>query len=286
MTSDERGALILAYARTLFVNGQATDQTVDAAERVGRALGLNGKTLPRWGEIQFQSDSKDGTIVGQVAADPPGVDMDRVVSTMRAIEDIEAKRLTLEAGAKAINAISRKPPAPKWLFALAAAAGAVALSVIFGVEHSTAMVLIFISAGAGGFLRRALGQLTANEFIQPFCASILAGLIGGLAVRYNLSSSLRLVAVCPCMILVPGPHVLNGMMDLIAGRISLGSSRLVYASVVILAISFGLLLGLGLLGVSLPVGEPGRNVPFWVDIIAAGVAVGAYRVFYSTPWRM
>src|SRR5215470_6828929 len=81
-----------------------------------------------------------------------------------------------EAAAKVINAISRKPPAPTWLFALAAAAGAVALSVIFGVEHFTPMVLIFISAGAGGFLRRALGQLTANEFIQPFSAAILAGL--------------------------------------------------------------------------------------------------------------
>jgi len=88
------------------------------------------------------------------------------------------------------------------------------------------------------------------------------------------------------MILVPGPHVLNGMMDLIAGRISLGSSRLVYAGVVILAICFGLLVGLGLLGVSLPVGEPGRAVPLLVDIIAAGVAVGAYSVFYSTPFHM
>ena len=286
MTSDERSALVLAYARTLFVNGQATDQTVDAAERVGRALGLNGKTLPRWGEIQFQSDSTDGTIVGQVAADPAGVDMDRVVSTMRAIEDIEAKRLTLEAGAKAINAISRKPPAPTWLFALAAAAGAVALSVIFGVEHFTPMALIFISAGAGGFLRRALGQLTANEFIQPFCAAILAALIGALAVRYDLSSSLRLVAVCPCMVLVPGPHFLNSALDLIGGRIHLGAARLLYAIFIVIAISTGLLLGLTLLGASLPVDPPGRSVPLWEDVIAAGVAVACYSVFFSTPLNM
>ena len=34
-----------------------------------------------------------------------------------------------------IGAISRAPPAPTWLFALAAGAGAVALSVIFGIEH-------------------------------------------------------------------------------------------------------------------------------------------------------
>jgi uncharacterized membrane protein YjjB (DUF3815 family) len=111
-------------------------------------------------------------------------------------------------------------------------------------------------------------------------------MIGALAVRFNLSSSLRLVAVCPCMILVPGPHVLNGMMDLSVARIYLGISRLAFAGVVILAISLGLLLGLGLFGVSLPVGEPGRSIPLWLDIIAAGVAVAAYSVFYSTPLHM
>jgi uncharacterized membrane protein YjjB (DUF3815 family) len=88
------------------------------------------------------------------------------------------------------------------------------------------------------------------------------------------------------MILVPGPHVLNGMTDLAANRIHLGASRLVYAGLVVLAISAGLLLGLGVLGVSLPVGEPGRAVPLWLDTIAAGVAAAAYSIFFSTPLRM
>jgi len=88
------------------------------------------------------------------------------------------------------------------------------------------------------------------------------------------------------MILVPGPHVLNGMMDFSVARINLGVSRVAYAGLVILAISSGLLLGLGLLGVSLPVGEPGRAVPLWLDVIAAGVAVVAFSIFFSMPWRM
>jgi len=110
--------------------------------------------------------------------------------------------------------------------------------------------------------------------------------VGALAVRYQLSSSLRLVAVCPCMVLVPGPHVLNGALDLINGRIHLGAARLVYAGLVVVAISTGLLLGLALLGVSLPVDEAGRTVPLWQDVIAAGVAVAAYSVFFSTPLNM
>ncbi len=286
MTSDERCNLVLAFARTLFVNGQATDQTVAAAERLARAVGLRASVTARWGELMLRSDGKDASVLSQVTAHPAGVDMDRVASTMQAIADVESGRLAPDAAMKAIGAISRAPPAPTWLFALAAAAGAVALSVIFGVGHFVPMVLIFVSAGAGAALRRGVARLSDNDFIQPFCAAILAGFIGALAVRYDLSTSLRLVAVCPCMVLVPGPHFLNAALDLIGGRIHLGGTRLLYAGLVVVAISTGLLLGLSLLGVSLTVDPPGRAVPLWQDIIAAGVAVACYSVFFSTPLAM
>jgi uncharacterized membrane protein YjjB (DUF3815 family) len=160
------------------------------------------------------------------------------------------------------------------------------MAVLFGVEHLRAVALIFASAGAGAILRRALASYSANVFLQPFSAALIAGIVGALAVRYNLSSALRLVAVCPCMVLVPGPHFLNGALDLMKGRMHLGGARLIYAGLVVVAISAGLLVGLALLGVSLPVSPPGRSVPLWQDIIAAGVAVACYSIFYSTPPRM
>jgi uncharacterized membrane protein YjjB (DUF3815 family) len=212
--------------------------------------------------------------------------MDRVASAMRAVDELGAGRLAPAGAMKAISAISGVPPAPTWLFTLAAAAGAAALSVIFGVHHLPAMLLIVASGAAGAILRRCLARYSANLFLQPFGAALLAGVIGALAVRYQLSSSLRLVAVCPCMVLVPGPHVLNGALDLINGRIHLGAARLIYAGLVIVAISTGLLFGLALLGVSLPVDQAGRAVPLWQDAIAAGVAVASYGIFFSMPLNM
>jgi uncharacterized membrane protein YjjB (DUF3815 family) len=185
-----------------------------------------------------------------------------------------------------IGAISRAPPAPTWLFILAAAAGAVALAAIFGVGHFAPAILIFVSAGCGALLRRGLASLSQNVFVQPSCAALLAGLVGALAARYDLSSSLRLVAVCPCMVLVPGPHLLNSALDFINGRIHLGAARLIYAGLMVVAISVGLLLGLAVIGVSLPADAPGRAVPIWQDVIAAGIAVAAYSVFFSTPLNM
>jgi uncharacterized membrane protein YjjP (DUF1212 family) len=286
MTLEERANVVLAVARVLYVNGQATDDTLAAVERLGRTFGLRARIMPRWGELQLQAEDNDGRLVSLVAADPTGVNMGRVASTMRAAEEIGAGRLAAEAAMEAIGAISRMPPAPTWLFTLAAAAGAVALAVLFGIQHLPAAALIFVSAAAGALLRRILARYTENVYAQPFCAALVAGVIGALAERYQLSSSLRLVAVCPCMILVPGPHVLNSALDLINGRVHLGAARLIYAGLVIAAISTGLLLGLGLFGVSLPVDEGGRAVPLWQDMIAAGVAVAAYSVFFSTPLDM
>jgi uncharacterized membrane protein YjjP (DUF1212 family) len=286
MTLEERSNLVLDFARVLYVSGQATDEALEAAERLGETLGLQATLMPRWGELQLQAADGDARLISAVAADPAGVNMERVASTMWAIEDVSAGRLASTAAIQAIDKISKGPPAPTWLFTLAAGAGAVALAVIFGVQHLTAAALIFVSAGAGAILRRGLAKYSGNVFLQPFCASLLAGLIGALAVRYQLSSSLRLVAVCPCMILVPGPHVLNGALDLITDRIHLGAARLSYAGLVIVAISTGLLLGLALLGVSFPIDPAGRSVPLWVDTIAAGVAVFAYSVFFSTPLHM
>jgi uncharacterized membrane protein YjjP (DUF1212 family) len=286
MTLDERSDLVLAFARVLFINGQATEQIVAAAQRLGHSLGMRAKLMLRWGELQLQSEDNDTKLISRVAAEPVGVNMDRVASTMRTIVELDAGRLAPAAAMQAIGSISQAPPAPIWLFTCATGAGAVALSMIFGIEHCLPALLIFVSAAAGAIVRRVVAHYSANIFIQPFCAALLAGIIGALAVRLELSSSLSLVVVCPCMVLVPGPHILNGAIDLINGRIHLGAARLVYAGLVVVAIATGLLLGLGFLGISLPVDPAVSVAPLWQDMVAAGVAVFAFSIFFCTPLNL
>jgi uncharacterized membrane protein YjjP (DUF1212 family) len=282
----ERSDLVLASAHVLYTNGQSTHETVEAAEWLGTHLGLRATLIPHWEELELRAADDTGSQVSFERGSPTAVNMHRVASAMSAIENCAVSRSPIGAALENIKAIAHAPPAPTWLFALAAAAGAAAMAAIFGAHHLKAVLLIMVSAASGALLRRTIARYSANTLLQPLCAALIAGMFGALAVRYNLSSSLRLVAICPCMILVPGPHVLNGAMDLIEARINLGASRLVHAGLIILAISAGLLLGMGTLSVSLPVGEPGRAVPLWLDVIAAGVAVAAFSVFFSTPLRM
>jgi len=286
MTLEERSNLVLAIARVLYINGQSTHQTLSAAERVSHCQGFRATILPRWGALALQAEDTDGTCLSAIEAAPSGVDMDRVASTLHTVEALCDGRLAPANAMEAINTIAQTPPVPTWLFALAAAMGAVALAVLFGIQHLHAAVLIWVSAAAGASVRRALARYSTNLFLQPFGAALVAGVVGALAVRYELSSSLRLVAVCPCMVLVPGPHFLNGMLDLVRGRMHLGAARLLYAVLVVVAISTGLLLGLALFGVSLPVDPAGRALPLWHDVTVAGLAVACYSVFFATPLFM
>src|ERR1700723_355749 len=70
VTPQLRYQLVLALARVLFVNGQATEQTVVAAERFGRAIGLRVKVMLHWGEGQLQLENEGANLVSLGHANP------------------------------------------------------------------------------------------------------------------------------------------------------------------------------------------------------------------------
>ena len=274
--------LTATAAELLFRNGQTTVRTQTGARRLARALGFAADIHLRWGEITVGVNDQERFLHAQ----PVGVDMGKVAATEQVIDQIERGELDAVGAAAALRTVSTMATVSDTRFALFAAAGAVALSVIFGVIHLFAVVVIGLSAAAGGYLRRWLGRKSHNPLLQPFCAALLAGAIASVALRLWPDEPQRLVAVCPCMVLVPGPHILNGALDLARLHIPLGAARIGFASLVILMICAGLLLGLSFGGITLPVTGPSVRVPLIFDVLAAGVAVAAYGTFFNMPARM
>jgi uncharacterized membrane protein YjjP (DUF1212 family) len=204
---------------------------------------------------------------------------------MDVVDRFRDQQLNEDSAQSALQTAEGFPPISLARFAVMAAAGAAALGVIFGANNFASLALIAVSAALCACLRRWLALTSRNLFAQPLCAALLAGFVGTLAVRWHVGTTLHLVAVCPCMILVPGPHFLNGAIDLIRGRIALGAARLGYAGLIVIMICAGLLLGLALGGTEIPAVENAVRVPLTHDFIAAGVAVAAFGTFFSMPWR-
>jgi uncharacterized membrane protein YjjP (DUF1212 family) len=276
--------LMLQAGKLLFANGQTTERIVVALKEFATVGGFTTAIFVEWGALRIDLGNGLGSRSETIAVEPAGVDMSKVRATMNLIHEVSVGKNDLAGARSALQRISESPPVLLLRFALLAAAGAAALGVIFGVDHPVALILIAVIAGAGACLRRWLAMLSHNLFVQPFCAALLAGVAGAIAIRLNLSSDQTLIAVCPCMILVPGPHLLNGALDLARARIPLGIARVVYATVVTLTISTGLVLGLACGGAGLSPGGSSVVVPLGYDVLAAGVAVAAYGTFFNMSW--
>jgi uncharacterized membrane protein YjjP (DUF1212 family) len=277
--------LVVQAASLLLLNAETTERTILAGKRLAEALGHRATVIPRWDELLVRIENAQGSRAQIAAVAPVAVDMHKVLETERVVDAISSGELSPEEGRSAFARISALRPVTLGRFVLAAAVGACALAVVWGASRPATFPLVAFSAGAGALLRRGLSRFIPTFLVQPFGAALIAGLIGGLAQRFQLDSALALIAVCPCMVLVPGPHLLNGFIDLARARIALGCARLAFAGVVILAISAGLLLGLSLVGASLPVSPPSGSIPLPLDVVAAGLAVSAFASFYSMPGR-
>ncbi|MBA4791156.1 MAG: threonine/serine exporter family protein [Rhizobiales bacterium] len=283
----EAVALLTTSARLLFTNGQTSERTIDSVVRMGEAMGLKVSLALAWGECALRVQTPDGREdVHLVPAAPAGVDMNKVALTLDIMEEVCAGRRPPGDALAALEAVGRQPPASLPRFAFFAGAGAAALAVIFGAGDPASIAIVFASAAAGACLRRGLAHLFPNPLPQPLGAALLAGLVAAAAGRLLPSSAVFLIALCPCMVLVPGPHLLNSALDLARLRLPLGGARLGFASLVILLICVGLIAGLTAGGQNLPASGGGASVPLLFDVLAAGIAVSAYGTFFSMPWRM
>jgi uncharacterized membrane protein YjjP (DUF1212 family) len=271
-------------ATLLFAHGQTTERTVTAAERLGRALGVTVRVLPYWGEIIVELD---GAPLSQIVpAKPLGVDMGRVLAVTTVIDQIRHGKLSAESAQSALESAGRLPPVSTLRLTLFAAIGAASLGVIFGTLDTTSLLLIAASAAIGALVRGWLSGFSNNPLIQPLCAAFIAGIVAAAASRFQLSDTATLVGFCPCMVLVPGPHILNGAIDLARTRIALGIARLAYAGVIVLLICAGGLSGFTAIGANLTIAGLSPPMPLVVDVIAAGCAVASFGTFFSMSWRL
>lgn len=294
MATDVQEVLWRAIA-LLQANGQTTQRVIADSCRLARAFGLELQSVPQWDglicRVRPLASSTEPWHEEFVAVRPAGVDMNKVAATNRLIDQLETQSVQLNEqqaanALQSLTAIAELKPSSHVRFILMAALGACALGVIFGVSDPLVLSLIFITAAIGAGARRLIAAYSDNLLVQPFVAALLAGLIGGAAQHLFSDGGLQFVEIAPCMILVPGAHILNASLDLIRGRLNLGLTRSMYCLLILIAICAGLLSGLALTNASLASGMATSGTPLWLDIISAGLAVAAFGAFFSLPWSL
>lgn len=143
------------------------------------------------------------------------------------------------------------------------------------------------AAFAAGIINTLLRRFFAERQVHPaaaaFLTAFLSGLIGALALQVVADASPVLCLVAAGMILVPGVPLINGIGDLAAGHQGIGLTRLVNATITILAIGFALVLVAVVIGDPLPVHLTNPPVPIWQDFAFAALAAVGYAMLFNVP---
>jgi uncharacterized membrane protein YjjP (DUF1212 family) len=281
----------------LYANGQTTQRVISESTRLAMRCGLELRVQAHWDGLICQTralserQSDDDWHEQFLPIRPAGVDMNKVAATNRLIDRLCSTQTPIDGNTitqfrETLSHIAAEKPSSNGRFILFAGLGAAALGIIFGAIDPIISLLIFLTAAMGAAARRWLAHITENLFLQPFVAALIAGASGGIVQQFIRTDGIQFIEIAPCMILVPGAHILNASLDLLRGRINLGVARAAYCIIILLSICVGLILGLTLTNGSLNVGAPSASIPIWIDMLAAGVAVSAFAAFFSLPWKM
>jgi uncharacterized membrane protein YjjP (DUF1212 family) len=271
----------------LHADGAETDRAERRTRQLARALGLTAHAELGWSWSDFTLESATGhQEMRRSTRRPDSLALNRVLAVDRIIDELDDGSLLLPEAWGRLRSAAALRGANVFLFAAACMVGGCGLGVLFGVQHAATFALIAACCAVGAFVRRGLGHLGASAYAQVCAAGVLAGLCGAASSSLGIGSPLGLAALCPCMILVPGPHLLKGSLDVATSRIPLGVSRLVFSSVILVAITAGLLLGLWSGGAHLVADPPGRDVAFVLDVPTAGLLAIAYGVYFNAPLRI
>jgi uncharacterized membrane protein YjjP (DUF1212 family) len=179
------------------------------------------------------------------------------------------------------------PRHPPWVGVLVLGAAAAGLAAIPGADAG-ACVVAGLATGLGLLARQELGRRHFSLLALPLTAALIGAVLGGLAIRRGWTGTPSLVLVVPALMLVPGPHLINGVFDLIDNRLPMCLARLGLAAGILLASALGVVLGVELtLPGPLPPdqGLNADHLNLASDVALAGIVTCGFAVFYNTPWR-
>ena len=98
-----------------------------------------------------------------------------------------------------------------------------------------------MATGLGLAARQELGRRHFSVLTLPFVAALIGAVLGGIAIRLGWTRTPGLALIVPSLILVPGPHFINGLLDLFDNYLPMSISRLTLAISIVMAAALGII---------------------------------------------
>ena len=202
------------------------------------------------------------------------------------IDAVCAGRMALADAARSLERAAQAPPQHRRRLSVMLGLAGAALAWLLQADGG-AIAVSGVATGLGLLLRRELARQGAGPFVLPFSAAFLGAALGAAAVRLGWTATPALCLVVPALVLVPGPHLINGVTDMLDNYVHMGLSRLGFAAGVLAAGAAGVALGAWLLPESTIVAAAqidATRLGLPLDLALAGIAACGFGGAYNAPW--
>jgi uncharacterized membrane protein YjjP (DUF1212 family) len=207
----------------------------------------------------------------------------RVHAILRAVRCGELELVDALAQLKRVR--TEAPRHPKWLVALSLGGAAASLALLLGADAGASLAAA-AATGIGFAARQELGRRGVSILAPPFVAALIGAVIGGLAIRRGWTATPGLALIVPSLILVPGPHIINGLLDLVDNHMALGLFRLALACSLLTAAMLGIVVGMELTLPAVPDSESRFRGELTIasDMVLAGIVTCGFALAYNSAW--
>ncbi|WP_454117980.1 threonine/serine ThrE exporter family protein [Microbacterium lacticum] len=286
-----RTDVVMRLGALMLGAGASSARVRDSMERAAHAVGID-ELHTRVGMTDIVATTSRGGMFRTRVAEirRPAVDAERLTSLKRLTGELapHTSPVELQRRLDAIEARPRRYPEIVRVLGAGLACAAFALLNNGGWQE---FVAVGVAAGLGQFVRLRLGRLRTNEFLVVFVSATAALLV------YLAAAALLAAAGVPggqhdtaltsaVLYLVPGFPLVTGALDLARLDLNAGISRVVYATLVLLATGTAVW-GIGTLfhATVTQTGTPLFDEPLLsvVRLVAGFVGVLGFAVLFDTP---
>jgi uncharacterized membrane protein YjjP (DUF1212 family) len=284
-------------SRLLLQAGRLLLEYNESTGEIHRTLQATAKSLSA-GDCQIAISY--GGIAVTLAGDSPAMQSVKALRYNSAVQaqihgilqQVRGGKLAAPAGlARLATVEARTPKHAGWLVALLLGAAAASLAGLLGADVGAAAIA-GAATGLGLLARHRLGRWPVSPLALPLAAAFIGGFLGAMAIRLGWTRTPELALIVPGLMLVPGPHLINALLDLFDNYLPMSLARFGLATGILLASAAGIVLGIEAAQLPLhtaappaPGGTPPGPANLAVDVVLAGFATCGFAIFYNTAWR-
>lgn len=279
--------LVLWAGQLLLQHGAESLRVEETIHRLGTALGCDWMDIFISANALVVTASSGGDFRTKMRRVPHlAVNMDIVAEVNDLSRRVAAGQLNREELGFELRRITNKHHNyNRWMIVGMVGMACAAFSRIFGGDWAVFIVTFFASSIAM-FARQELAKRHFNTYLVVIVTAFIAGLIASAAAFFSLSNNPQIALAASVLLLVPGVPFLNSAEDIMKGHPMIGFTRGMTAGLMSLCIALGLILAIGLSGVSGILNPFHAELNIFEDALWSAIAALGFAMLFNIPPRL